>query len=264
MGIVLLASKCLERRAVQNLRILTGRVFGLVYILTDQNSVNIPHTNGLVHAPEGLIHVVHLRCTLRHLQLRLRHGDALRHREDIGVRNRQHINTLIKILAFDGPRLAGHVIGVVIRQIFCETLGQQLKFKLLGIVQPLMDGRHDRRAFFQQCNRGPNGRSLVAVAYLQVRDGGHAATRIHAEPKQGHQGLTWLLVGQRKHGTLKLNATCVHVPPFSRLQGHIVVHDPSAFGLEARWKVAQSACVYQLAKCRRGGLAQTTNQLQKP
>ena len=141
---------------------------------------------------------MHLWCALSELQLGLRHGDALSHRENVGVRDRQHIDAAVKVLFLDVAALAGHIVGVVIRQVLAKALGQQRKLQLLAVVHALVDRRHDRAALFEQSNRGAHGSILVAVTNLHVGDAGQATTRVHARAHERKQGLAGLFVGQRQ------------------------------------------------------------------
>ena len=124
---------------------------------------------------------MHLRITLSQLQLGLRHGDALGHGEDVGIRNGQHVNAVIKVPALDGACLARHVVRVLVGQVLTKPLGQKLELNLLGVVQALVDGGHDLATLFQQSNGGAHGSILVAVAYLHIGDAGQAAACVCTE-----------------------------------------------------------------------------------
>ena len=143
---------------------------------------------------------MHLRCALSQLQLGLRHGDALRNREDVGVRDRQHIDAVIEVRLLDGAALAGDIVRILVGQVLGKALGEQLKLQLLAVVQPLVDGRHDRAALLEQSDRRSHSSVLIAVANLHVRDAGHALTSLHTESKQRHERLARLFVRQRQQG----------------------------------------------------------------
>ena len=187
--IVQLASKGLQVHAVQHICVLRCRVLGHAHTLRTQDAVDITDVHRRVHAIERLIHVVHLRRGLRQLQLRLCQRHALRGRENVGIGNGQHRHHVVEVLLLDRARGPRHVVGVLIRQVRPKTLGQQLEFDLLGIVQPTMNRRHDHRAPFEQCNRGSHRRILVAIAHLHVRCVGQALTRFHREAQQLEQRL---------------------------------------------------------------------------
>ena len=263
MSVVLLASKRLQRGAVQRLRILAGRIFWLIHILTCQNSIYVPDANGLIHPAIGFVHVVHLRRTLGKLQLRLRHSDSLGNGENVRVGHRQNVDSIIKVPLLDLARLPRHIIRVLIRQVIRKTLGQQLELQLLRIMQPLVNSGHDRGALLQQRNGRTHCRILIAVAYLQIRNRRHTTARIHTETHQRKQRLAWLLVRQRQERLLQVHAARINVAPLARRDRHIIILDPRTLGLEARWQVAQRTRIGQLTQRRRSRLRQTTNQVQK-
>ena len=62
---------------------------------------------------------------------------------------------------------------------------------------------------------------------------------------------------------MQVCATYIDVAPFAGAQGHIVVHDTSALGLETCWQVGQGARVDQLLQSGCRSLGQTTDQVQE-
>ena len=95
--IVLLAGKRLELLAVNRSNVLACGIHWRLVGLGLEDAVDVAHVHRLVDAVVRLVHVVHVRRTLRELQLGLRQGNALRCGEDIGVSNRQHGNFVVKV-----------------------------------------------------------------------------------------------------------------------------------------------------------------------
>ena len=99
--VVLLAGERLELLAVDRSNVLACGIHRLLVGLGLENAVNVAHVHRLVNPVVRLVHVVHVRRTLRELQLGLRQGNALRCGEDIGVSNRQHGNLVVKVTLLD-------------------------------------------------------------------------------------------------------------------------------------------------------------------
>ena len=62
---------------------------------------------------------------------------------------------------------------------------------------------------------------------------------------------------------MQLHAARIHVSPFTRLDWHVIVHDPCALGLEASRQVHQRTGIEQLLQCSSGGLGQVADQVQE-
>ena len=110
-------------------------------------------------------------------------------------------------------------------------------------MQTLVDCRHHLSAFFQQRNRCTYRCILIAVAHLHVRDTGQPAASIGAETKQRKQGLAWLLVRQWHQRLTEFHTARINVSKLTRLQRHIIVHDPRALGLEACRQIHKRSCI---------------------
>ena len=117
--IVVLTLKRLQLNVVDNVNVLLSRIFrdGVFGGRSNQNLIYIIDAQRFVHAPVRFVHIVHLRSLCRHLKLRLCQSNPLGLRKDVGVRDRDHIHAVIKILAHDCAITARYRVRVLLRQI---------------------------------------------------------------------------------------------------------------------------------------------------
>ena len=172
--IVLLAGKGFELHAVEHVAVLGRRVPGHVGILWQQYTINVTDIQRRIHAVIGLVHVVHLRCALRQLQLHLRQLNTLCRAEDVGVSHGLDRHHSVKVLLLYPATRSWYVVRVLVRQVLAKALEQQAKLKRLCVVQALVDAGHDHRAAFQQRQGRSDLCVLVAVANLHVGSAGQA------------------------------------------------------------------------------------------
>ena len=112
--------------------------------------------------------VMHLRCRLSQLKLGLGKGYALRHRKDIRIADWNHVDSGVKVGRKHRSLRPGHLIRVFLRQVIGKDAGQNAELGLLGIVQALVDRRHDFHAALKKGDRGPDRGLLVHAPGLLI------------------------------------------------------------------------------------------------
>ena len=166
--VMLLPSKGSQVLAINGVCVLASRVLRtrMQRVIRLQQHVNILGAQGFVHAAVGLIQVVDLRCALSKLKLRLSHRDLLSGRENVWISNWDDIHPVVKVFFEHLAVTADNVKRVLGREILAKALSHQLKLELLGIVEALVDTRHDHCATLKQGNRRSHSGLLVTITDL--------------------------------------------------------------------------------------------------
>ena len=206
---------------------------------------------------------MHLRVRLGQLELLLGQGDALRHREDVRVADRDNVDAAVKVSGFHPRLTALDHVGVRRQRFLGHDTGQDAELLLLGVMQPLVNGGHDLHATLEHGDRSPDRHLLVHVADLLVRDRHEPAASVDEGAQQVGQSGRRLLVGQGHDRISEHAAGGIHIPPLARLNRLVAVADPHTAGLEATGQVRQGARVDQLTQDAGRGLANPADHVQQ-
>ena len=263
MRVVVLPLECLQLNLVQSVYILLCRVLWhrLCLLLRLEYFVDVTDAQSVVHTPKCLVHVMHIRRLRRHLHLRLCKRNALGLTEDIWVRYRDYIHTIIKIRGHNRLISACNGKWILLRQAFAHNTRQKLKFTAHCIVHALMNGTHDPRALLQHRYSGPNRRILVAIAHFHVRNRRKTLSSLHNEAQKVKQRLIGPFKRQRHEAIADSPTRSVHVAELAGLKRIVVISDTQSARLEARREIGQRTCVDQLPQCCRGGTGKPANRM---
>ena len=207
----------------------------------------------------GLVLVVHLRRGLSKLQLLLGQCDTLRHREDVGIRDRDDVDPVIKILREDlRPTL--HIVRIGVNAL-SDGPCQEFQLLLLGIVQPLVDRAQHTAPPLQQSDGRTDRHLLIGVRHAKIGGSNKLFRRRNAETKQLHKDCAGFLVGKGQQTVPQASTGGVNVAPLARLQERALILDAQTLGLEPRRQIRQRSCVDQLAKDRGRASRQVSDEV---
>ena len=209
-----------------------------------------------------LVLVVHLRRSLSEAELLLRQRDALRHREDIGVRDGDDVDPVVEILRED-LLPASHVVRIGVDAL-PDGLRQEFQLLLLGVVQPLVDRAQHTAPPLQQSDGCTDRHLLIGVGHAHIGRSDELFGRRHTETKELHECCARLLVRKRQQAIAKAPAGGVNVAPLTRLQQSALILDAQALGLEPGRQIRQRSGVNELAKDRSRATGEVSKHVDQP
>ena len=129
------------------------------------------NTHRFVHTLISIVHshrTMDLRVRLDHPHHFLSKHNALAHRENVGVTDRNDIYSVIKVLLLNPRITISDHVWIGRWQVVLKKLRKEVKLNTLRIVQSLVNRAHNAATALKQRNRCPDRRFLITITYLHI------------------------------------------------------------------------------------------------
>ena len=193
---MVLLRKCSNRTTQRRSHVLVDRIHLLGLRSRYQQLLNIRNAQLLQNALFNLANVVNLRKSRCSLAKSLNLSKSLRFRENVGVRNRNHIHRAQEVRPLD-QQLASLVLDLLVLQIHRIDTMQNLQRATHRIVQPSVNCIEYNHALLNSRQLGANRHVALIVGNVLQGGANNALTRINQKAKQPEQRLRRLVERQR-------------------------------------------------------------------